>query len=76
MPGQVIANTSYDSDKNRDYCAKKGIEVVIPNRTEPAPFDEEQYRRFYEALTEAKSVPLTSAKQAVELSEKLKASKV
>ena len=44
MPGQVIANTSYDSDKNRDYCAEKGIEVVIPNRTEPALFHEEQYQ--------------------------------
>lgn len=43
---QVIADTSYDSDKNRAYCAEKGIEVVIPNRpnrTDPAPFDEEQY---------------------------------
>ncbi len=45
-PGQVIADTSYDSDENRSYCAEKGIDVVIPNRpnrTEPAPFDEEQY---------------------------------
>lgn len=44
--GQVIADTSYDSDENRAYCAEKGIEVVIPNRpnrTEPAAFDEEQY---------------------------------
>jgi transposase len=43
---QVIADTSYDSDKNRAYCAEKGIEVVIPNRpnrTEPAAFDKEQY---------------------------------
>ncbi|AWM35269.1 IS5 family transposase [Hymenobacter nivis] len=45
-PGQVIADTSYDSDKNRAYCAEKNIDVVIPNRpnrTAPAPFDEEQY---------------------------------
>ncbi len=45
-PGQVIADTSYDSAKNRAYCAEKGIDVVIPNRpnrTTPAPFDEEQY---------------------------------
>ena len=44
--GQVIADTSYDSDENRAYCAEKGINVVIPNRpnrTEPAPFDEEKY---------------------------------
>ena len=44
--GQVIADTAYDSDKNRAYCAEKGIEVVIPNRpnrTQPAPFDEAQY---------------------------------
>ncbi|AMJ68144.1 transposase [Hymenobacter sp. PAMC 26628] len=45
-PGQVIADTSYDSDENRAYCAKNNIEVVIPNRpnrTDPAPFDEEQH---------------------------------
>lgn len=30
-PGMVIADTSYDSDKNRAYCAEKGIEVVIPS---------------------------------------------
>ena len=45
-PGQVIADTSYDSDENRAYCAKNNIKVVIPNRpnrTDPAPFDEEQY---------------------------------
>jgi transposase len=43
---QVIADTSYDSDKNRAYCAQKGIDVVIPNRpnrTQPAVFDQEQY---------------------------------
>ena len=43
-PGQVIANTSYDSNKNRAYFAEKGIEAVIPNRIEPASFDEEQYQ--------------------------------
>ena len=45
-PGQGIADTSYDSDKNRAYCAENNIDVVIPNRsnrTAPAPFDEEQY---------------------------------
>ena len=44
--GQVLADTAYDSDENRAYCAKKGIEVVSPNRpnrTQPAPFDEAQY---------------------------------
>jgi transposase len=43
---QVIADTAYDSDENRAYCAAKGITVVIPNRpnrTESAPFDEAQY---------------------------------
>ena len=43
-PGQVIANTNYDSNKNRAYYAEKGIEVVIPNRIGPASFDEEQYQ--------------------------------
>ena len=44
--GQVIADTAYDSDENRAYCAEKSIEVVIPNRpnrTQPALFDEAQY---------------------------------
>jgi len=43
----VIADTSYDSDANRTYCADQGIAVVIsnrPNRVEPAPLDEEYYR--------------------------------
>ena len=43
----VIADTSYDSDANRAYCAEKGIAVVIPNRPnrlEPVPLDEEYYR--------------------------------
>ena len=37
-PGKVLAETAYDSDATRDYCAERGIEVVIPshpNRTEP-----------------------------------------
>lgn len=45
---QVLADTSYDSDKNRAYCAEKQIEVVIPNRPnrkQPAPFDEEEYKQ-------------------------------
>ena len=43
---QVIADTSYDSDKNRTYYAEKGIDVVIPNRPnrlEPVLSDEVQY---------------------------------
>ncbi len=46
-PEMVIADTSYDSNKNRAYCAQKGIEVVIPsrpNRTQALPLDEEMYR--------------------------------
>jgi len=46
-PRRLIADTSYDSDANRTYCAEKGIAVVIPNRpnrTEPVPLDEEYYR--------------------------------
>ena len=31
-PSQVIADTSYDSDENRAYCAEKGIDVVIPTQ--------------------------------------------
>lgn len=57
--GQVSADTAYDSDKNRAYCAEKQIDVVIPNRPtrkQPAPFDKEQYKdrnkveRFFNRL--------------------------
>ena len=47
VPGKVLADTAYDSDENRAYCAEQGIEVVIPsrpNRVEPLPLDEETYR--------------------------------
>ena len=43
----VIADTSYDSDANRAYCAEKGIAVVIPNRPnrlEPVALDKDYYR--------------------------------
>ena len=46
-PGKVLADTAYDSDATRAYCAEHGIEVVIPshpNRTEALPMDEETYR--------------------------------
>ena len=42
----VVADTSYDSDAHRAYCAEKGIAVVIPNRPnrlEPVPLDEAYY---------------------------------
>lgn len=45
-PNMVIADTSYDSNKNRAYCAEKGIEAVIPshpNRTQAIDLDEEYY---------------------------------
>ena len=35
--GQVVADTAYDSDQTRAYCAQRGIEAVIPNRTHPHP---------------------------------------
>ena len=47
QPGKVLADTAYDSDENRAYCAQHGIEAVIPsrpNRLEPAPMDAETYR--------------------------------
>ncbi|WP_262905642.1 IS5 family transposase [Hymenobacter siberiensis] len=46
-PGKVLADTAYDSDETRAYCAEKGIEAVIPShpgRTQPLPMDEETYR--------------------------------
>lgn len=47
QPGKVLADTAYDSDETRVYCAQQGIEAVIPNRPnrlEPAVVDEEMYR--------------------------------
>ena len=47
QPGKVLADTAYDSDKNRAYCAQNGIEAVIPsrpNRLKPAPMDAETCR--------------------------------
>ena len=73
-PGQVIADTSYDSDENRAYCAAKGIDVVIPNRpnrTDPAPFDEEQYQdrnkieRFFNRLKQHRRLATRYEKTAV-----------
>ena len=43
----VIADTSYDSDATRAYCAEKRIAMVIPNRPnrlEPVALDEEYNR--------------------------------
>ena len=47
QPGKVLADTAYDSDENRAYCAEHGNEAVIPshpNRLKPAEMDEEIYR--------------------------------
>ena len=46
-PGKVLADTAYDSDETRAYCAERSIEAVIPsrpNRPEALPMDEETYR--------------------------------
>lgn len=46
-PGKVLADTAYDSDETRAYCARHRIEAVIPNRPnrpEPAELDEETHR--------------------------------
>lgn len=46
-PGKVLADTAYDSDETRAYCAEKGIEVVVPshpNRVEALEMDAEMYR--------------------------------
>lgn len=47
QPGKVLADTAYDSNKNRACCAEHGIEAVIPshpNRLEPAKMDDKTYR--------------------------------
>ena len=57
--GKVLADTAYDSNANRAYCAAHAIEVVIPshpNRADPVPLDEQAYRernqieRFFNRL--------------------------
>lgn len=48
QPGKVLADTAYDSDENRAYCAAQGIEAVIPNRpnrVEPFALDQQTYRQ-------------------------------
>lgn len=47
QPGKVLADTAYDSDETRAYCAQHHIEVVIPsrpNRVEPIALAKETYR--------------------------------
>ena len=47
QPGKVLADTAYDSDENRAYCAEHGIEAVIPshpNQLKPAEMVAETYR--------------------------------
>ena len=47
QPGKVLADTAYDSDEIRAYCAEKAIEAVIPShpgRLEALPMDAETYR--------------------------------
>lgn len=66
----LIADTSYESDENRVYCAQKQIEVVIPNRPNrkhPAPVDENYYEdrnkierfRFGDPIQSHETVPAT-----------------
>ena len=46
-PAKVLADTAYDSNANRTYCADNAIEVIIPsraNRLEPVPLDEQGYK--------------------------------
>ena len=61
QPGKVLADTAYDSDENRAYCAQHGIEAVIPsrpNRLEPALMDAEtsRDRNKIERLAVSKSI--------------------
>ena len=46
-PSKVLADTAYDGDENRAYCAEHGIETMIPShpgRVKPAGIDAEAYR--------------------------------
>ena len=46
-PGKVRADTAYDSDATRAYCAEHGIEAVIPShssRLKPAEMNAGTYR--------------------------------
>lgn len=43
----MLADTAYDSDANRAYCADQAIEVIIPsraNRLAPVPLDKVGYQ--------------------------------
>ena len=54
QPGKVLADSAYDSDATRAYCAEHGIEAVIPShssRLKPAEMDEETYRDRQENRT-------------------------
>ena len=74
QPGKVLADTAYDSDENRAYCAQNGIEAVIPsrpNRLEPAPMDAQTYRdrnkieRFFGRLKQYRRLATRYEKTAV-----------
>ncbi len=73
-PGQVVADTAYDIDKTRAYCAQRGIEAVIPshpNRTQPLPMDKNAYRdrhkieRFFGRLKQYRRLAIRYEKTVV-----------
>ncbi len=73
-PGKGLADTAYDSDATRAYCAEKGTEAVIPshpNRVEPVAMDEETYRdrnkveRFFGRLKQYRRLATRYDKTAV-----------
>lgn len=73
-PKMVLADTSYDSDANRTYCAQHQMEAVIPNRpnrTEPVALDEEYYRdrnkieRFFNRMKQNRRLATRYDKTAV-----------
>ena len=48
QPAKLLGDKGYDSDEIRDDLAKRGIEPVIPprsNRTTPIEYDREAYKR-------------------------------
>lgn len=73
-PGKVLADTAYDSDETRAYCAQHYIEAIIPNRPnrlEPAELNAQTYRdcnkieRFFGRLKQYRLLAKRYEKTAV-----------
>ena len=74
QPGKVLADTAYDSNETRAYCAQHGIEAIIPRnpgRTESLPVDAQTDRdrnkieRFFGRLKQSRGLATRYEKTVV-----------